>query len=74
MNYFLFKPPSLAKEITVTAVNSSQSKQIYIQWKIQSVIDLMSIQLIPRTFSNNKLKNKLLECWNDYNIKIINYY
>ena len=50
MNYFLFKPPSLTKEITVTAVNSSQSKQIYIQWKIQSVIDLMSIQLIPRTF------------------------
>lgn len=62
MNYFLFKPPSLTKEITVTVVNSSQSKQIYIQWKIQSVIDLMSIQLIPRTFSNNKLKNKLLEC------------
>lgn len=62
MNYFLFTPPSLTKEITVTAVNSSQSKQIYIQWKIQSVIDLMSIQLIPRTFSNNKLKNKLLEC------------
>lgn len=62
MNYFLLKPPSLTKEITVTAVNSSQSKQIYIQWKIQSVIDSMSIQLIPRTFSNNKLKNKLLEC------------
>lgn len=62
MNYFLFKPPSLTEEITVTAVNTSQSKQIYIQWKIQSVIDLMSIQLIPRTFSNNKLKNKLLEC------------